>query len=187
MRRKSASKAQDEYTHLELRVESFETSAMANINHDAIEPQSAWRLDEEDPVYKFTSEVRISAVCEYPDKRAGEQFEVSLYGDDRPSHRLHDKLKDIRTKDEFGSPRYRKYRGREIPIFSSPDGLGMVNKVRGERAWTAWLSVTPAFADRCQAILASLPETFITLNERKVGRARWVWSLSLQSAEPSEE
>ncbi|MEZ5654279.1 MAG: hypothetical protein R3E04_00085 [Sphingobium sp.] len=187
MPRNQAIRVKEEDTHLELRVESFEASLWGGVNHDALAPEYAWRLDEEDLVYKFTSELRISALTTWPSKRANEHFELTLHGDDRHSTRLLEMLKDIRATDNDGSPRYRTYRGKEIPVLVPPDGLGVIDKVRGESTRRAWLFVTPLFVDQCRSLLTNTTDLFLSIHEWKCGRSRWVRSLSLQTSDPAEE
>lgn len=187
MPRKHLSRPKEEDTHLALRIEDFEASVFAGINHDALAPEFAWSLDENDPVYKFTNRLWISAVVTWPQKRANEQFELTIVGDDRPSMRLSAKLRDIRETDGSGSPRYRSYRGKEIPVLVPPKGLGSIDKVRGERTWRSWLFVTTHFVDQCRSLLTSTPDLFLAIHEWKSGRSRWVRSVSLQMTDPAEE
>jgi hypothetical protein len=51
VRRKKPRKPEDEYTYLAVRVESYEATADASINHDVYQPQYAFSLDDCDPLY----------------------------------------------------------------------------------------------------------------------------------------
>ena len=46
VRRKKPRKPEDEYTYLAVRVESYEATADASINHDVYQPQYAISLDD---------------------------------------------------------------------------------------------------------------------------------------------
>ena len=187
MARRRQQEAKEEFTHLSLRVESYEASISAGVNHNAYSPEYAWDLDESDPVYKFTNQLQISAITTWPSSRASDRFELTLLGDDASSIRLDATLKDIRARDSDGSSRYRTYRGKEVPILAPPSGLGTLQKVRGERTWTAWLFVTVGFVDQWRTMLMSVPSLYIGLHECKIDRTRWVRSVSLQTVDPSEE
>ena len=187
MPRKQRAKSVEDDTHLALRIEEFDASVFAGINHDALAPEFAWPLDEDDPVYKFTNQLRMSAIVTWPNRRLHERFALTIVGDDRHSMRLSARLKDIRETDSDGSPRYRSYRGKEIRVLAPPHGLGSIDKVRGERAWRSWLFVAPRFVDQCRALLIGMPDVFLALHEWKSGRSRWVRSLSLHTTDPAED
>ena len=58
-------------------------------------------------------------------------YELTIYGDDVPSRRRNATLRDAQARDERGSPQYRKYRGREIPVYNRPRAWGF-SKRSGE-------------------------------------------------------
>lgn len=51
--------------------------------------------------------------------------------------------------------------------------MGLINKVRGEPRWTAWLYVLPSFARDALALLRCGQAMFLAVNERKSERNRW--------------
>lgn len=177
----------EEHTFLGLQVQQYEASVGASINHYAHAPQSAWDLDDQDPVYKFTLHLRIKATSVYPEERANESYELSLYANDSPSQRLNVTLRDIQVRDKHGSPQYRPYRGKQVPIYSAPKGLGFLDKIRGESRWTAALFVPGHFGNDMLTLLAHKRPLFVSIHESKDGRDRWVRSMSLQTNDPAEE
>jgi hypothetical protein len=138
-RRKRQRKAEEQHTHLAIRVQSYEVRVVASVNHNVYAPQYAWDLDDDDPLYQFTAQLTISGISTYPEERAGDAYELTIYGADAPSRRLNLTLKDVQARNEHGSPQYREYRGKQIPIYNPPKGLGLLDKIRGEPRWTAWL------------------------------------------------
>src|SRR5262245_27814782 len=108
-------------------------------------PQTAFNLDDRDPLYRFITRLTIMGTVAYPKERAGEHFELRFIGDDAPSRYLQTTLKDAQARDEHRSLQYRSYRGAQIPVYKVPPGLGLLEKVRGENRWTAWLDVLPRF------------------------------------------
>jgi hypothetical protein len=64
--------------------------------------------------------------------RTGNVYELTVYGDDAPSRSLQAKLEDIQVRDERGILQYRTYRGRQVPVYKPPHGLGLLQKERGK-------------------------------------------------------
>jgi hypothetical protein len=124
VRRRKQRKPEDEYTYLAVRVERYEASAGASINHDVYQPQYAFSLDDCDPLYRFSTQLTITGTSTYPEERAGDLYELTIYGDDRPSARLHATLKDVQVRDESGVRQYRTYGGMHVPVYNPPSGLG---------------------------------------------------------------
>jgi hypothetical protein len=178
---------EEQHTHLAIRVGRYDACVRASVNHNVYAPQYAWNLDDTDPLYEFTNEVTITGVATSPPERAGATYELTMYGNDTPSHRLNLELKDVQERDEHGSPKYRQYRGKEIPIYLAPKGLGLLDKVRGEAHWTAWLFVSPRLVADAVMLLGQQKNLFLAVHERKVERSRWVQGVSLQTNDPAEE
>ncbi|GFM28598.1 hypothetical protein [Novosphingobium sp. PY1] len=112
---------------------------------------------------------------------------VTLYGDTSPARDLDAKLEDIAERDEHGVPRYRHYRGREVPVYRAPKGLGVLDKSRNEDEWSMSLFVKQTFVDRWLTLLVASRELFISIHECKVGRSRWVRAIKLGTANPDDE
>lgn len=184
---KRQGKPEEEHTLIMIRVEGYEAHVDAGINSAVYAPQYAWDLDDDDPLYKFTSRLQITGTSLYPEKRAGETYELIVYGDDARSRQLDTKLKDTQARDKHGSPQYRSYRGREIPVYGAPKGMGLLDKIRGEPRWTAWLHVMPGFMNDALVLLGQKRDLFLTIHECKIERARWVRRVTLQTHDPQEE
>jgi hypothetical protein len=186
-RKTRRNKSEDEYTHLAIRIERYEAEADASINHDVYYPQHAFNLDDRDPVFRFITRIVIFGKATYPDERAGDAYELTVYGDDAPSRYLQAKLEDIQVRDERRVPQYRTYRGTQVPVYKAPNGLGLLQKERGEARWTAWINVLPRLVSDMLTLLGTDRALYVALQERKQGRDRWVRSLSLQTTDPAEQ
>jgi hypothetical protein len=162
------------HTRIAIRVEGYEAHIDAAINHNAHAPQYALRPDDDDPLYTFTSHLRIIGKSIYPENRTGDRYELRIYGDDAPSRRLNVTLGDVHTRDEHGTLQFRTYRGRAIPVYSPPEGMGLLEKIRGENSWTGWLHVLPRFVTDTLVLLAHEKDLFLVILERKVERTRWI-------------
>jgi hypothetical protein len=185
--KKRQSKAEEQHTHLSIRVEGYDANVEAAVNHHVYAPQYAWKPDDDDPLYEFTNRLRIVGRSTYPADRIGDTFEVTMYGDCAPSRRIDAKLRDAQARDERGALRFREYRGRRIPIYNPPSGLGLLQKVRGEARWTGWLRVAPRVVNDALVLLGHGKPLFMAVHERKDMRSRWVQGVRLQTNDPAEE
>ena len=43
----------------------------------------------------------------------------------------------LQAREKTGARKYRQYRGREIPAYVPPPGMGLINKMKGEPRWAA--------------------------------------------------
>lgn len=180
-------KPEEEHTYLTIRVEQYEACVQTSVNHNVYAPQHAWDSDENNPLYPFSTRLTITGISTHPETRAGEAYELTVYGDDARSRRHNTTLKDAQTRDEHESPQYREYRGRQIPVYNPPNGLGLLEKVRGEPRWIAWLFVAPRFVNDALVLLGQGRNLFLAIHEHREKRARWIQAVSLQTADPEEE
>ncbi|SIT57844.1 hypothetical protein BQ8794_410011 [Mesorhizobium prunaredense] len=95
-------------------MERCEASVEAAVNYNVYTPQSAWNSDDDDPLYRFTTRLAVAGISTYPEERAGDTYEVTIYGDNLGSGDIRATLKDVQARDEHGSPQYRSYRGPDI-------------------------------------------------------------------------
>ncbi|WP_376704206.1 hypothetical protein RQ479_04155 [Mesorhizobium sp. ISC25] len=184
---KRQKRPEEEHTHLAIKVARCEASVEAAVNYNVYTPESAWNSDDDDPLYRFTTRLTVAGISTYPEERAGDTYEVTIYGDNLGSGDIRATLKDVQERDEYGSPKYRQYRGRQIPIYNPPPGMGLIDKIRGEPRWTVWLRVSPCFTSDALALLSNGRSLYLAIHERKANRARWVQSVSLQTTDSAEE
>lgn len=185
-RRKNHS-PEEEHTHLAIKVEHCEASVETRIEPGIYQPQYAWDLDDDAPLYRITTQLTFAGVATYPEGRAGEVYELTIYGSHSDSRRIKATVKDVQARDERGSLKFRSFRGRQIPIYNPPSGMGLIEKIRGELRWTAWLRVSPLFASDALALVNSGQSLFLAIDERRAKRVRWIQGLSLQTTDPAEE
>lgn len=176
-----------EHERIGIRVESFEARADASINYNLYQPQYAVRMDERDPVYVFQADLQLTGKATWPEERAGDIYELAIRSDDSPSGDLGLTLDDIQAREKTGARKYRQYRGREIPVFVPPPGMGLINKRRGEPRWYAWATVAPRFVQDALAVLSLARPVYVSLHERKENRTRWVQGLTVQTIDPEIE
>ena len=184
-RKKTRAKNPDEiYTYIVVLVDNFEAETEMGVNSDVYHPQYAWASRDEDALYAMTSQVRINGVCTYPDERAGDSYHLTLYSDDSPARWLRATLKEAQLRDKNGMPKYRTYRGREIPVYDAPKGLAVLDKVRGKPEWSAWINVKPRMVAETLLLTGQNRQLFLTLQEWKFERKHWIRSFGLQTTNP---
>ena len=176
-----------EHNHLTVEVVSYEADVSAGVNYDAYDPHHALLLDECDPVYQFSTHVMIKGIPTAPKSREGNAFELQILSEARPSSNLDLMLKDIHKRNEYEAPEYRPYRGKQIPVYDPPNGVGLIDKVRGKDAWTSWIFVKPGFVSDALRLLALDKQLYLSVHERKEGRSRWVQNVSIQTEAPEAE
>ena len=76
------------HSRIGVKVDDYQVRVEADINIDAKDPKYAFDLDDRDPVYKYITRLEIIGTATVPDDRAGQRFEISVYGDESPSARL---------------------------------------------------------------------------------------------------
>ena len=185
-KRKRRAKTQPTYTLLAIRVDRYDVETAVTVNHYLEQPQYAFRERPDDyPVFEYTTRLTIAGISTYPDERANENYALVLHGDDAPSTNVHLKLSDVHEMDEYRTPRYRTFRGREIPVFRSIPGLGLLNKAGSE--WNAWVTVAPRLVADMLVLLGTGRQLYLSVDERKEQRVRWIRRLSLQTTDPAAE
>jgi hypothetical protein len=119
-----------EYELLSIPLSGFVASVDASVNHKARDRRHHYR----DPkIYSFGSSVELEGVCDYPEERSGESYVISVHGWETEEGEFEARLSDRHVMDEDGMRKYRKVRGKEIPMYDVPEGIGLIEKVRGEK------------------------------------------------------
>jgi hypothetical protein len=177
----------EEHTHLALRIDKYEARVETSVNYHAHEPQYAWRDTEDEPLYHFLGRLVILGTSTYPEKRAGETYELTIYGDDSPDSRINWKLTDVQLVDEHRVPKYREYRGKQLPVYAPPKGIATLDKVHGEPRRHAAIFVSQRFVTDLLILLGHNRQLFMAIHERKIEGQRWIQSVSLQTTDGAEE
>ena len=68
--------------------------------------------------------MKINGIVTAPKTLVGNSFELRVQSIDQTSNELNWTLDDTHKRNEYGAREYRTYRGKEIPIFNPPSGLG---------------------------------------------------------------
>jgi len=81
----------------------------------------------------------------------------------------------------------RKVRGQDIPIYDVPKGIGIIEKQRGVNVWSCCAWVSPQMVTDMLSLLPNVKPMYVSVQEHKVGRNRWVAGMSLQTSDPAED
>tara|TARA_R110002096_G_scaffold61399_4_gene152604 strand:+ start:5253 stop:5549 length:297 start_codon:yes stop_codon:yes gene_type:complete len=96
-------------------------------------------------------------------------------------------LADCHICDDKGSPKYRKVRGKEIPIYDIPKGIGRLERQRGTTNWLGNVWVSPQSVTDMLALLPNVKPLFLTIHEMRAERNHWIVGLTLQTKKPEDE
>lgn len=180
-------KPRDVHTHLTIAIDETEVCTETSLNHAVHNPQLTWLCCEEDPLIDSNTYIDIRGVCVAPNKRAGDLYRITLFGDRSPSRAPSATLRDVQAEDEYGAPQYRNYRGQKIPIFKPPKGLTVLEKIRGKSEWSAWLRVAPHWVTDVLVLSGQGRRLYAEIHEMKVDRKRWIQSIRVQTMDPEAE
>lgn len=178
-------KPQDTYTLLGARITHYEMRVTAGLNAD-LKLADRRVATPQAPLYTYITTLQIEGMCTYPDERAGEQYDLLIVGDSHAA-KLQLTLEDIHVRDASCSRQYRQYRGEDVPVYAPPPGISIMYRGTKRRVWHAYLTVAPHLATDMLTGLATGAASFLSLHEHRVGRQRWIDSLTLQSTDPAEE
>jgi hypothetical protein len=129
----------------------------------------------------------VEALCTDPSVRAGDTYDLTIYSEVRSDSAVYWTLKDVQVVDEDRVPRYRTYRGKNIPIYKPPNGIGSLEKERGEARWRGTIWAQPRYLSNLLILLGHHRQLYVAIHERKVERQRWIQSLAVQTSDPEDE
>ena len=173
--------------YLTLRVTKHTIRVESAVNFCVYMPEWFDRYTGNDPLFKFESELIIYGVPVYPKARTEDTYELKVSGRARRAGEQEQTLKDIQLRDKDGSPLFRSYRGKRIPVYERPKGFGRFEKVRGEPFWTTYLFAPPRTVSDMLTLLERRSELYVDLHLERHDRKRWITHYSLQTAAPSDD
>jgi hypothetical protein len=175
---------ESQHTFLAVRVEDYSADAGVGVNLDLVTDRPLFSTDD-DLVYQSVTHIEIRGTCFHPADRENEPYEIQVSGDESSRSKL--TLKDVRARDEYDVPRYRPYRGQQIPVYNAPPGLAVLHRNRNDRTWRAWINVDPKVATSMLVLLSQTKRLYLSIHEVKSERKRWIRSMSLQTTDPATE
>lgn len=185
MLRAKPNKKSSEFTSLGITVDEFAVRTQAGTNISVHGTPSF--IDDREPVFVFETILDITGMCTYPAGRAGERYDVTLLGEAEMKGRLKARVADLQKRSKTGAPAFRKYRGETYPVYEAPPPLAYLEKVRGERRWTAWVWLSPQTVSDSLQILSGSKQVYLSIYEEKVARQRRIQHLAIQTTDPANE
>lgn len=185
-RRRRKSVTSEVHTVLGIEIGDYKAHASAALNHDLRNSCPRFARDD-NLVYEFGTSLEITGTSIYPPERANDTYELSVHGHELRPGDFSLTLRDCQLRDESGLPRYKAYRGQQIPVYESLPGLGILEKRRGTRTWYSWIYVAPALVHDMLILLNQVRPLYLSLHEIKSGRERWLQSVSVQTTNPADE
>jgi hypothetical protein len=173
-----------DYTFLSIKVESYEAAVGVSVNLNLRTSVPHWYSDE-DPVFTPEMRLEVMGTCISPRERAGDNYEIVIYGE--RAEREQPKLKDIHVRDGHEVPVYRSYRGQQIPVYKPPPGIAVLKKQRGRPEWSLAVWVLPQVSSDMLTLLTAPRPLWVHIHERRVERQRWMLGLTLQTRDPANE
>jgi len=174
-------KIKEENSELVAKVSGFDVCSEASINID-LRMDRPFLSRDTDLAHEFVTTLEIVGEFISPRSHIGELLELTIRGCEPHSGDFSTTLKDYQTRDKYRAPIYRTYRGEQIPVYEAPPGIALLNKVRGQNAWNAWLWLSARLVSDMLIVLNSKRDLYINIQELKKDRKRWIQSLSLQTS-----
>lgn len=176
----------DEYTNLGIRVDGYDVAVGKSLNLNLIGNFRTY-LDDDEPVFPSGIRFELSGTCISPRERAKEKYEITIYGEQVERTEL--KVKDIRLRDKRDLPIYRRRGDRQIPVYNPPTGFATLQRNAALSTWQACLWITFSSATNMLVLLAKLGgrQIYVSVDERRHDRKRWIRSFSLQTRNPMDE
>ena len=174
----------DQYAFMTINVDKFSAAVNMSVNGQARErPQD----NDNVSLYSFSCSAEIQGTCTYPPERVHENYRIDISARSPGELKFDAKLTNVHVRDEDGSLKYRKLRGRSLPVYDIPEGLGLLDKERGTRNWNGWLWVPEHTLTQMLILLTNVKPLYLEIHERKIERTRWINGVSLQMTDPNEE
>jgi hypothetical protein len=179
----NADKSGNVHTFIAIRVDSYDVISGTGINSSVL--GRLLNLNRDDPMFESATRLEIRGAGTYPEERLDHKFDITIC-EEQPS-RSSSRVKDFHVLDKHKVPRYRKNRGKHVPIYDFPLGLAVIERRRSDAAWSAWVAVEPKIVTNMLVMLGHALPRYLSIHEMKVERRRWIRSISLQTTDPATE
>ena len=124
-----------EYTFITVDIREFNANIGASINYEVRNPL---HCRDNANIYNFSTHLELEGICTYPENRVGEHYNLTIYGSCPRHLDFGLTLTDCHVRDDNGMLKYRKVRGKEIPIYDIPKGIGHLKRKRGMKSCSGW-------------------------------------------------
>lgn len=174
----------EQYEFLSLNITDFKIIVDGAINHEVRVLNQQY---DDAKIYKYGTHIDIEGVCTYPDERTEEFYFITIYGHETKDGMFESKLSEYHAHDEDCMPQYRKSKGRQVPLYKPPKGVGILERQRGTKKWMGSCWLPPQTVSDITSLLIQIKPLYASIHELKEGRSRWIVGLSVQTSDPAEE
>jgi hypothetical protein len=176
MRRKNES---DDYAFLAIKVSKCEVAVGESINvHLRTTVPYSW--DDSDPVIAPDFRLTIAGTCTYPEHRARDYYEITIYGEKIAREQL--TFKQIRVRDEYDVPTWPVV--TNILCSSYPLGWQPWNDCVERESGAHVCGSRPDTVSRMLTLLGSGRALYVSIHEHKIERQRWVQDFCAPDNQP---
>ena len=112
---------------------------------------------------------------------------LTIYGSDSRHSDFELTLADCQVSDGNGMLKYCKVRGKEVPVYDVPKGIGYIERQRGTRIWMGCVWVKQQTVTDMLTLLPNVRPLFIAIHERHISRNRWIVGLTLLTKNPEDD
>lgn len=182
MSKKTSKKtSKEEHEFITVEVTKYSASVNSSLNYELANLD---KCDTDAKVYIYETNLEIEGCCTYPDKLKNLTFFITLFGTDRKYDDLFLKLKDFHAIDDKWNRVYKKVKGKEVPVYDLPDGIGYIEKRRGTNIWAGAAWVLPRTVTDMLTLLPHVRPLYLEIHALKKDRFYKMRSLYLQTNNP---
>lgn len=165
----------EEHEHITVEITGYQVAIDAGRNYELANMKLC---DSDTKVFRCDSRVEITGICIYPQDIIGHTHSISIIGtesyDDRYSLTLH----DCQAMDGFRRI-CKTVKGKEVPVYELPDGIGYIEKRRGEKSWSGAAWVQPRSVTDMLATLPHIKPLYLEIHRVKKEKSYLIRTISL--------
>ena len=184
MPKQKQKKTTTDYSFLAIKITGYHAAIDSSINYEVRDRHHHYPAAK---VYSFGSRLELEGVCHYPAERDENNYAITVYGAEREADQFAMTLADCQVYSEDRLPVYRKSRGKEVPVYDVPKGVGLLERERGTPNWHGWLWVPPQTVTDMLTLIPQVKPLYLAIQQLREGRKYWIVSLTLQTNDPAVE
>ncbi|PCJ95120.1 MAG: hypothetical protein COA45_12390 [Zetaproteobacteria bacterium] len=172
-----------EYLPLGIEITNHTTAINASINYEV---RKTRKCTGDEEIYSFNSYIEIEGFRIYPEGHNDITYSITIYGEERADWPFSLKLNDCQKIDDELIPIYRKIRGKEVPVYDLPKGIGYIERQRGIQHWRGAIWVPQRTITDMLALLPHVQPLYLDILTIMEKKHQNITSLSLQTNNPAE-
>jgi hypothetical protein len=167
--------------YLTLKVEDFSVEVSTAVNPEARKPSQE---DDSVDLYDYGSFIQITAICTSPEDHVNQRFGITVLRNRPHAVDFDATLRNVRLRDQDGTPTYRERRGRPLPLYDIPPGFTLLNRRRGTVDWEGAVWMPEQTITQLLMVLMPRKPLYLQIVVRTIDRERWLDSVTVQTSDP---